>query len=91
MNNAYYRAEFEQDLEDVGFGFNLLELNFFCQGLDQVIDPNFKPILAIYHELRMKNKHIYDELKTEKFFSIRMVGVDPKVRGRGVATDLIRR
>jgi len=76
VNNAYYRAEFEQDLED---------------GLDQVIDPNFKPILAIYHELRMKNKHIYDELKTEKFFSIRMVGVDPKVRGRGVATDLIRR
>ena len=61
------------------------------KGLDQVIDPSYKPMLAMYHQLRMNNKHIYDELKTEKFFSIRMVGIDPKMRGRGVATDLIRR
>jgi len=76
INNAYFRSEFEQDLEN---------------GLDQVIDPSYKPMLAMYHQLRMNNKHIYDELKTEKFFSIRMVGIDPKMRGRGVATDLIRR
>jgi len=76
VNNAYFKTEFEQDLEN---------------GLDQVIDPNYKPVLAIYHQLRMANKHIYEELKTEKFFSIRMVGVDPRLRGRGVATDLIRR
>ena len=63
----------------------------YLQGLDQVIDPNYKPVLAIYHQLRMANKHIYEELKTEKFFSMRMVGVDPRLRGRGVATDLIRR
>ena len=56
-----------------------------------MIDPSYKPMLAMYHQLRMNNKHIYDELKTEKFFSIRMVGIDPKMRGRGVATDLIRR
>ena len=61
------------------------------QGLENVIDPAYKPVLGIHHELRMKNGHIYDELKTEKFFSIRMVGVDPKTRGLGVATDLIRR
>lgn len=76
VNNAYYRSEFVQDLEN---------------GLEQVVDPSYKPMLAIHHELRMKNMHIYDELKTEKFFSIRMVGVDPRTRGMGVATDLIRR
>lgn len=76
VNNAYFRPEFVQDLEN---------------GLEHVIDPAFKPMLAVHHELRMKNMHIYDELKTEKFFSIRMVGVDPKTRGMGVATDLIRR
>ena len=41
--------------------------------------------------MRRKNLHIFDELKTEKFFSISMVGVDPTFRGKGVATDLIRR
>jgi len=76
VNNAYFRSEFVQDLEN---------------GLEQVVDPSYKPMLAIHHELRMKNMHIYDELKTEKFFSIRMVGVDPRTRGMGVATDLIRR
>merc|ERR1712034_110565 len=65
VNNAYFRSEFVQDLEN---------------GLEQVVDPSYKPMLAIHHEL-----------KTEKFFSIRMVGVDPRTRGMGVATDLIRR
>jgi len=76
VNNAYFRSEFLADLRN---------------GLSNVIDPNYKPMLAIHHDLRMKNDHIYDELKTEKIFSIRMVGVDPKTRGMGVATDLIRR
>jgi len=76
VNNAYFRSEFVDDL---------------AHGLENVIDPAYKPMLGIHHELRMKNGHIYDELKTEKFFSIRMVGVDPKTRGLGVATDLIRR
>ena len=61
------------------------------QGLEEVMDPSYKPMLAIHIALRKKNLHIYDELRTEKFFSIRMVGVDPKTRGLGVATDLIRR
>ena len=34
---------------------------------------------------------LFDELKTEKLFCIAMVGVDPVMRGKGVATDLIRR
>ena len=54
-------------------------------------DPSYKPFLAVHRELRQKNLHIFDELKTEKFFSISMVGVDPTFRGKGVATDLIRR
>ena len=41
--------------------------------------------------LRQQNKYIYDELQTDKFFSIRMVGVENSKRGMGVATELIRR
>ena len=40
---------------------------------------------------RQQNKYIYDELQTDKFFSIRMVGVENSKRGMGVATELIRR
>ena len=44
----------------------------------------------IFHD-RQQNKYIYDELQTDKFFSIRMVGVENSKRGMGVATELIRR
>jgi len=77
VNNACFKSDFLQ--EDLAFG------------LDQTLDPKYKPFLAIHHELRLKNQHIYDEIRTGKLFSIRMVGVDPKTRGMGVATDLIRR
>lgn len=76
VNNVCLRSEFSQE---------------WTERLEHVIDPSYKPLLAIHHELRLKNVHVYDELKTDKFFSIRMVGVDPKTRGLGVATDLIRR
>jgi len=76
VNNACIKSEFLQEWDD---------------RLQRVIDPSYKPMLAIHHQLRLKNVHVYDELKTDKFFSIRMVGVDPRVRGLGVATDLIRR
>jgi len=59
--------------------------------LGDVIDPKYKPLAAIHHELRQKNRHIYQELGTEKFFSIRMIGVENSQRGMGVATELIRR
>ena len=54
-------------------------------------DPRYKPLAAIHHELRLANRHSYEELGTEKFFSIRMVGVENSKRGMGVATELIRR
>ena len=59
--------------------------------MDNLIDPAYKPFLAVHRELRAKNTHIFDEMNTEKFFCISMVGVDPEYRGKGVATDLIRR
>lgn len=55
------------------------------------LDPRYRPMLAIRQQLRLSSLHIYEELGTDKFFSIRMVGVEPRARGQGVATDLIRR
>merc|ERR1711945_73355 len=59
--------------------------------LSQCADADYRPILAIHHKLRQENIHIYDELATDKFFSIRMIGVENSQRGMGVATELIRR
>jgi len=61
------------------------------QFLGDVTDPQYRPLAAIHHELRQKNRHIYQELGTDKFFSIRMIGVENSQRGMGVATELIRR
>ena len=77
------------------------------QLLAECLDPSYRPIVAIHHKLRwgdrgwlvgldifpdrQQNKYIYDELQTDKFFSIRMVGVENSNRGMGVATELIRR
>ena len=56
-----------------------------------MIDQNYRPFLAVHRELRARNVQLFDELKTEKLFNISMVAVDPDMRGKGVATDLIRR
>eukprot|EP00092_Neocalanus_flemingeri_P095351 GFUD01121321.1.p1 GENE.GFUD01121321.1~~GFUD01121321.1.p1 ORF type:complete len:258 (+),score=73.42 GFUD01121321.1:71-844(+) len=74
--NACYLSELEDNTDKV---------------LADVTDPEYKPLAAIHHELRLKNRHIYKELGTDKFFSIRMVGVENSQRGMGVATELIRR
>lgn len=76
INNACYLSELEDNTDKV---------------LADVTDPEYKPLAAIHHELRLKNRHIYKELGTDKFFSIRMVGVENSQRGMGVATELIRR
>jgi len=76
INNACYLSELEDSTDKI---------------LADVSDPQYKPLAAIHHELRLKNKHIYPEIGTEKFFSIRMVGVENSQRGMGVATELIRR
>lgn len=59
--------------------------------VEDTVDPEFRPYLAVHKELRLKNLDLFDELKTEKLFNISMVGVDPSMRGLGLATDLIRR
>jgi len=76
INNGYYRSDFMEILDNE---YHTTE------------DPAYKPFLAVHRELRKKNLHLFDELRTEKFFSISMVGVDPTFRGKGMATDLIRR
>lgn len=59
--------------------------------LSGCLDADYRPIMAIHHKLRQENIHIYDELAADKFFSIRMIGVENSQRGMGVATELIRR
>ena len=59
--------------------------------LSSCLDADYRPIMAIHHKLRQENIHIYDELAADKFFSIRMIGVENSQRGMGVATELIRR
>jgi len=76
INNACYESEMEDTTDKI---------------LSDVSDPQYKPLAAIHHELRLKNRHIYQEIDTDKFFSIRMVGVENSQRGMGVATELIRR
>jgi len=79
-----------------------VSVNNACYGVDvtpsqlalelgKVQDPRYKPLVAIHHQLRLKNTHIYREVGTERFFSIRMVAVDPSFRDKGIATDVIRR
>merc|ERR1712080_774676 len=55
------------------------------------VEESYRPIQAIHHTLRRQNSHIYEEIGTDKMFSIRMIGVDVESRGQGVATNLIRR
>jgi len=76
INNACHSSEMDQTCEEL---------------LAECLDPSYRPIVAIHHKLRQQNKYIYDELQTDKFFSIRMVGVENSNRGMGVATELIRR
>jgi len=55
------------------------------------VEESYRPIQAIHHTLRRENSHIYEEIGTDKMFSIRMIGVEVESRGQGVATNLIRR
>merc|ERR1712013_846076 len=43
------------------------------------------------HQLRHENEHIFEEIGTNKMFSIKMIGIGEEDRGQGVATNLIRR
>ena len=92
INNACHKSELEVPAEQASQDDDLYFNNFiFFQLLSQCLDSDYKPILAIHHKLRQDNIHIYDELSTDKFFSIRMIGVENSQRGMGVATELIRR
>jgi len=59
--------------------------------LRNVEDPLYRPIQAIHHQLRKENLNTFDEIGTDKMFSIRMIGVEVESRGQGIATNLIQR
>ena len=61
------------------------------QELKDVGDASYHPIQAIHHQLRHENEHIFEEIGTNKMFSIKMIGIGEEDRGQGVATNLIRR
>merc|ERR1719500_2386233 len=65
-----------------------------CTGpnsIKEVDDKSYQPIQAIHHQLRHENSHIFEEIGTNKMFSIKMIGIGEEDRGQGVATNLIRR
>jgi len=76
INNGYYKHDF---------------LELLNQSMEETVDPAYKPFLAIHKAIRENNLGVFDELKANKMFNVSMVGVDPSYRGKGVATDLIRR
>merc|ERR1712172_316510 len=55
------------------------------------VEESYRPIQAIQHQLRHENGHIFEEIGTNKMFSIKMIGIGEEDRGQGVATNLIRR
>lgn len=59
--------------------------------MEEAVDPAYKPFLAVHKAIRENNLNVFDEMKANKMFNVAMVGVDPSYRGKGVATDLIRR
>lgn len=65
------------------------DLDFMKQEMTEIIDPSYKPLKAIHHQLRLNNTHVFQELGTTKLFSMGRVGVS--IKGQGIATDLIRR
>jgi len=54
-------------------------------------DPKARPLAAIRQELHNKGVKIFDEVGTDAMFGIKMVGVDPSLRGKGMSTNMIRR
>jgi len=66
-----------------------LEEDFLKKEMSEIIDPRFKVLRSIHHQLRVENSYIYQELGTDKLFSMGRVGVS--IKGQGIATDLIRR
>merc|ERR1712038_1452561 len=76
VNNCVLREDWEVGLEDE---------------LARVGESAYRPIQAIHHQLRQENKHLFDEIITDKLFDIGMIGVEVESRGQGIATNLIRR
>ena len=66
-----------------------LEPSYLSEELSQIQDPKYRILRALHHQLRLNNSYLYEELGTEKLFSMGRVGVS--IKGQGIATYLIRR
>jgi hypothetical protein len=76
VNNDLHREELDSSLEEE---------------LEEIQDPRYRPIQAIHHQLRQQNRHIYDEIRTDKLFDIGLIGVEVDSRAQGVGTNLLKR
>jgi hypothetical protein len=54
-------------------------------------DPRVRILAAIRQEVHNKGAKIFDEVGTDVMFGIKMVGIHPSLRGKGMSTDIIRR
>lgn len=54
-------------------------------------DSRVRILAAIRQEVHNKGAKIFDEVGTDVMFGIKMVGIHPSLRGKGMATDIIRR
>ena len=92
----FYRVAYDETGRAVGAAVNNCVLRKDWEvGLDQELaglgEAKYRPIQAIHHQLRQENKHLFDEIITDKLFDIGMIGVEVESRGKGIATNLIRR
>ena len=66
------------------------EVDAMEEEMEGIEEGRFRPILAIHHQLRRQNRHVFQEMGTDKLLDLSMVAVEEAARGQGVATDLIR-
>lgn len=76
INGVSSREDWDHTVQDITANFQ---------------DPRARPLAAIRQEMHNKAVRIFDEVGTDAMFGIKMVGVDPSLRGKGMSTDIIRR
>jgi len=76
INGISSREDWDHNIHDITANFE---------------DPKARPLAAIRQEMHNKGVRIFDEVGTDEMFGIKMVGVDPSLRGKGMSTDIIRR
>merc|ERR1711872_419233 len=76
INGVSSRSDWDHSVHDITANFE---------------DVKARPLAAIRQEMHNTGVKIFDEVETDVMFGIKMVGVDPSLRGKGMSTDIIRR